>query len=1086
MKPSLARRFAIFWIPGLLAVLPALGQAPAFLVRDINPSRLAQPVYDTGAESEGVGSLFYFVVDDGNHGEEVWRTDGTPAGTFLLKDVCPGACSSRPRLLTGSNGLLFFVADDPEQGPGLWKSDGTPGGTSLVKGDLNERQSLGGFLVPALADAGGELLFIVMSPAGILELWVTDGTPGGTHAVGSAAQGFYATPRFLAAGNGQVLFTAQDAAGWEPWVSDGTNAGTHAVADLNPGPGDSLAVYNTAPERDAAAAPWGGFVFVADDGTHGPEVWRTDGTAAGTSLLKDIMPGAAGSSPFGFTAVNGKVVFNAIDPTHGGEIWATDGTPAGTVLLQDIWPGSSNSAPREITAVGGPAFFRAADGTHGAELWATDGTPGGTRMVKDLVPGSADGLPATSGGYLFTAIGGRLIFYSPAAGATFWTSDGTGAGTQPLAASPGFWPYLDVFSAGVDNHGVAGGRLFFQSPANPSVWVTDGTTAGSFKILDVPALTSSFAVWNGFPLQLGPFLADLNGALLFQATDDVFNNYELWRSDGTAAGTSLVTDLTGDSSPSFPTQLHTVNGHLVFVAESGLLGLSDGTEAGTSIVPGSSVMGLFALKAVSNELYFFSRPDSAPAGLWKTDGTEAGTVLVAPHDPSTLAAGPVPFPAGGKIFYSLFNGSGFDFWVSDGTAAGTSILVPGLNPFSPTDAGGTLFFGAYQPALFHTTLWKSDGTAAGTVQVKDVDVSIPFSNEQFAVSLGGTLLFLADDGLHGRELWRSDGTDAGTVLVKDIRPGLAGAKTSDLTVAGNQAYFVADDGVHGLELWASDGTPAGTHLVKDIEPGAGSAVPSNLTAVGSVVVFSAFDATHGVEVWRSDGTDAGTWRLADIAPGPLSSSPLGFTASGANLFFTANDNTTGFELWAIPKLYVTGTFADVPPNFWAWRFVEALGASGVTGGCGSGNFCPGAFVNRAQMAIFVLTARGTAPPPATGTRFNDVPAGYWAGPWIEELAREGVVGGCSANPPLYCPDNLLTRAEMAVLLTLARGENPPPATGTRFADVPAGYWAARFIEQLAADGITSGCGGGNYCPDLAVTRGEMAVFLATAFHLPLP
>jgi hypothetical protein len=75
---------------------------------------------------------------------------------------------------------------------------------------------------------------------------------------------------------------------------------------------------------------------------------------------------------------------------------------------------------------------------------------------------------------------------------------------------------------------------------------------------------------------------------------------------------------------------------------------------------------------------------------------------------------------------------------------------------------------------------------------------------------------------------------------------------------------------------------------------------------------------------------------------------------------------------------------------------------------------------------------------------------------------------------------------MAVLLTVARGENPPPATGTRFADVPASYWAARWIEQLAADGVTGGCGGGNFCPDLAVTRGEMAVFLATAFHLPLP
>jgi ELWxxDGT repeat protein len=325
------------------------------------------------------------------------------------------------------------------------------------------------------------------------------------------------------------------------------------------------------------------------------------------------------------------------------------------------------------------------------------------------------------------------------------------------------------------------------------------------------------------------------------------------------------------------------------------------------------------------------------------------------------------------------------------------------------------------------------------------------------------------------------------VLVQDVLPGPTSSRISGLTVAGSQAFFAADDGVHGRELWVSDGTAAGTHLVKDVVPGAGSSLPFGLTAVGSVAVFSAFDPAHGVEAWRSDGTDAGTFRLADVAPGPLSSNPLEFTAAGSKLYFVADDNTTGAELWAIPRINVTGTFADVPPNYWAWRFVEALAAHGVTGGCGGGDFCPGAYVNRAQMAIFILAARdGAPPPPATGTRFNDVPAGYWAGPWIEELAREGVVSGCSANPPLYCPDSLLTRAEMAVLLTVARHENPPPATGTRFTDVPAGYWAARFIEQLAADGITSGCGGGNYCPDLAVTRGEMAVFLATAFHLPLP
>src|SRR5262249_31713760 len=119
-------------ILSLLAGLPARGQAPAYLVKDINPDTPLPRVEETWAESEGVGSLFYYAASDGTHGTEVWRTDGTPAGTFMLKDICPGACSSRPRTLTSSNGLLFFVAQGP-QGPGLWKSDGTPGGTSLVK-----------------------------------------------------------------------------------------------------------------------------------------------------------------------------------------------------------------------------------------------------------------------------------------------------------------------------------------------------------------------------------------------------------------------------------------------------------------------------------------------------------------------------------------------------------------------------------------------------------------------------------------------------------------------------------------------------------------------------------------------------------------------------------------------------------------------------------------------------------------------------------------------------------------------------------------------------------------------------------------
>jgi hypothetical protein len=179
------------------------------------------------------------------------------------------------------------------------------------------------------------------------------------------------------------------------------------------------------------------------------------------------------------------------------------------------------------------------------------------------------------------------------------------------------------------------------------------------------------------------------------------------------------------------------------------------------------------------------------------------------------------------------------------------------------------------------------------------------------------------------------------------------------------------------------------------------------------------------------------------------------------------------------------SFADVPPGHWAHAQIGALAAAGVTAGCGGNNFCPDNPVTRAEMAVFLLRARhgaGFAPPPAQGV-FDDVPTSYWAAAWIEQLVEEGVAAGCAADR--YCPDDPVTRAQMAVLLvraTSAPGFVPPAATGM-FRDVLATYWAAAWIEELARDGVTAGCGGGLYCPEALVSRAQMAVFLVTAFDL---
>jgi parallel beta-helix repeat protein len=182
------------------------------------------------------------------------------------------------------------------------------------------------------------------------------------------------------------------------------------------------------------------------------------------------------------------------------------------------------------------------------------------------------------------------------------------------------------------------------------------------------------------------------------------------------------------------------------------------------------------------------------------------------------------------------------------------------------------------------------------------------------------------------------------------------------------------------------------------------------------------------------------------------------------------------------------TFTDVPTIHWAWQYIEALVQNGITSGCGSGRYCPGSVVTRDQMAVFLLRGiNGGAyvPPPASGIVFGDVPSTQWAGAWIEQLTADGITSGCGGGN--YCPATPVTRDQMAVFLLRAKYGSayvPPAPTGV-FADVPTTYWAAAWIEQLAAEGITTGCSTTpkQYCPATPVTRDQMAVFLVRTFNL---
>jgi hypothetical protein len=177
-------------------------------------------------------------------------------------------------------------------------------------------------------------------------------------------------------------------------------------------------------------------------------------------------------------------------------------------------------------------------------------------------------------------------------------------------------------------------------------------------------------------------------------------------------------------------------------------------------------------------------------------------------------------------------------------------------------------------------------------------------------------------------------------------------------------------------------------------------------------------------------------------------------------------------------------YTDVPANGW-YDFVMAISDGGITGGCVGDNpsteeneayFCPDDPISRGQMAVFIETSLNNAPNACTG-QFDDVATDNPFCGFIERLAADGITGGCGGNN--FCPNDPISRGQMAVFIEVALGNISNPCTGL-FADVLTNDPFCGFIEKMAADGITSGCGGNNFCPGDPVTRAQMAVFLVLA------
>lgn len=472
------------------------------------------------------GTLFFSAYDNTN-GRELWKSDGTDAGTVLVKDIYIGTNNSMVNSASASdymanmNGILYFAATDAVSGTELWRSDGTDAGTVMVK-DINV-----GTLSSSpqnIININGVLFFEATDGINGKELWKSDGTEAGTIMVkdinlGSAGSFSFSAYNngYLTDVNGILYFQADNGTnGVELWKSDGTDAGTAMVADIQVGSGSSYPIYLTVVNGTL-------FFNACIVSNVNKELFQSDGTSAGTVLVKDIFTGNGSSDPRNLTNVNGTLFFSADNGTSGvgSELWKSDGTDAGTVLVKDINLGTAGSSLSSFINMNGTLFFSATNGTsspyNGQELWKSDGTSAGTVMVKDIIPGTGSSSPD----YL-TNVNGTIYFAAGGSTPVLWKTDGTDAGTVSLSAS------YPLYLTNVN------GVLFFQaynSAFGNELWalnltstsIEEGNYPGFITLYPNPT-TGKFTVIAGEEIQFQLEIYNTLGEKVFQTSNQQLNN----------------------------------------------------------------------------------------------------------------------------------------------------------------------------------------------------------------------------------------------------------------------------------------------------------------------------------------------------------------------------------------------------------------------------------------------------------------------------------------------------------------------------------------------------------------------------------
>ncbi len=861
------------------------------LVLQMGPAGGQAYIHCLGFSSTG---LAYFWGSDTTHGQQLWRSDGTAAGTLRLSGFTAGSSTTPALLAFLPNGTVIFQVDDQVHGNELWVSDGTAAGTRLIV-DLTPGSDGSYFWTGATY--GGDYYFGFNGNP-----WKTNGTAGGTQKIADigTAPGSYSPNQFVALSTGVLFVGTTQGPGGELWLTDG-NTATRVTSSFPTG-SNTLAIDGLQSLGSKAI-----FRVTAPGSPPVAQLWVTDATSAGTRQLKASVT----LQPLTFMAsFAGHAVFTAKTATAFADIWATDGTEGGTLALNTSNPPSAGVVIAQSYITTKNLVYAIATSPNNYATWVTNATASGTRKLGTFSPGNySDGLVMATGDakatYILnttgaagavsgsratlrrldgqsgalsvvtqldvtsaqplTPLNGKALFTNttPGVGQEPWVSDGTAAGTHVLRdiapsvrngdSIPFVFAQLPTFALMRADDGVHGAAL----------WQTDGTASGTKMVSSVVPAESLFG--GGIPAQV------LNGRVIFAANDGAHGT-EPWVTDGTAAGTVMLADINQGADSSIPNSSYPaecgvfvpMGGYAYFGARmfslDGALWRTDGTPAGTTYLGTFRWSRLFSgadvcvVAQMNGYVYFLAEtPPDGSIGLWKSDGTVAGTTQVS-TTPLTILSTPVV--ANGYLYFVANNGSSDGIYRSDGTPAGTGpFVVPASpdasGPYQPVVAGNYVFYATCSNSNI-CTMYSADQTTGQRTALAEVGNTIPPS----WAPLGNKVIFQGKSSSSGIEPWVTDGTPAGThLLVDTVQGGANGSPVSFINFNGLMYFTIQrqDPGRIVYEYWRTDGTTAGTVRIDNV-PAIPIPYGLNVTAgvFGQHLLFDGSDGSHGLELWSLD------------------------------------------------------------------------------------------------------------------------------------------------------------------------------------------------------------------------------------------